>query len=426
MDRKKYLILDFFFSFIMLEFLKEEKIMDKMNKKIKYLLIVVVIILLCFSIFKLFSYLRVKYAKIEVILVDNMTLEFNDTKKVSDYIESINGKIVNDYNIDSTKLGKKKIEFKFINDDNIELNYSYDIEVVDTIPPVVWLDNSYSVAKGSKDSLLDDILCGDNYDNNPKCEIIGEYDLNSVGTYPLLFKASDNSNNITEKEFNLKVYEPSKSNNSSNKTKTYFSDIVRNYKTNDTKIGIDVSAWQGDIDFEKIKDTGVDFIIIRVGSKKRDNGEYFLDSKFRQNIENANKLGIDVGIYFYSYASSSKEAIKDARWVIKQIKDYKVNLPIAFDWEDFGNYNSYNLSFFNLTNMAEDFIKTLEKAGYKGMLYGSKNYLEKIWLPTKYDIWLAHYTKETSYQGKYRIWQKCNDGVIDGINGAVDIDIMYD
>lgn len=401
--------------------------MNRINKVIKYVLIMVAILALCFGIFRLFSYLRVKYAKVEVVLVSDMTLEFNDTKKVSDYIKSINGKIVNDYYIDSTKLGKRKVKFKFINDDNIKLDYSYDINIVDTVPPVVWLDSSYSVIRGSENTFLDDILCGDNYDNNPKCEIIGEYDLNTVNTYPLLFKATDSNNNITEKNFNLKVYEPSssKSNNSSNITKTYFSDVVKEYKNDNTKIGIDVSAWQGDIDFEKIKDAGVEFIIIRVGSKKGTNGDYFLDSKFKQNIENANKLGIDVGIYFYSYASSSKEAIKDAKWVIKQIKDYKVTLPIAFDWEDFGDYNSYNLSFFGLTTMAEDFIKTIEKAGYKGMLYGSKNYLEKIWLPTKHDIWLAHYTKDTDYEGKYKFWQKCNNGVVDGIYGAVDIDIMY-
>lgn len=399
--------------------------MNKMDKRIKIILVVIIILLLCFLAFKLVGYLRVKYAKIEITLVSNMTLEFNDTKKVSDYIKSINGKIVDDYEIDSTKLGKKLVKFKFINDDNIKLDYSYYIDVVDTVPPVVWLDSAYSVTRGSKDSLLENILCGDNYDNNPKCEILGEYDLNSVGTYPLLFKAIDNSNNITEKEFTLKVYEPSSGKNNLTQSHTYFSDIVKEYKNDNTKIGIDVSEWQGNIDFEKIKNSGVEFVIIRVGGTKGTNKEYFLDSKFKQNIESANKLGIDVGIYFYSYASSSKEAINDAKWVLKQIKDYKVSLPIAFDWEDFGDYNSYNLSFFGLTTMAEDFIKTVEKAGYKGMLYGSKNYLEKIWLPTEYDIWLAHYTKQTNYKGKYKLWQKCNDGVIDGIDGAVDIDIMY-
>ena len=75
--------------------------------------------------------------------------------------------------------------------------------------------------------------------------------------------------------------------------------------------------------------------------------------------------------------------------------------------------------------MAEDFLKTVEKAGYKGMIYGSKNYLEKIWLPTKYDIWLAHYTEKTNYNGNYKFWQMCDDGKVSGISTPVDIDIMY-
>ena len=95
------------------------------------------------------------------------------------------------------------------------------------------------------------------------------------------------------------------------------------------------------------------------------------------------------------------------------------------DWEDFNDFNSYNLSFFGLTTMAEDFLKTVEKAGYKGMIYGSKNYLEKIWLPTKYDIWLAHYTEKTNYNGNYKFWQMCDDGKVSGISTPVDIDIMY-
>ncbi len=396
------------------------------KKKISIFLIVIVLLsLIVFSYF-IYSYLRIKYAKIEIVLVDNMTLEFNDKKKVSDFIKNINGKIIDDYIIDSTKIGQKEIKFKFINDDNIKLDYSYKIDIVDTVSPVVWLSNSYSIAKGSNDNLTEKILCGDNYDNNPKCVIEGEYDLSTVGSYPLTFIATDSSNNVTKKEFNLRVYEPTNSNYTSNKTYTYFNDIIKNYKTENTKIGIDVSGWQKDIDFEKIKNAGVEFIIIKVGGTKGTNGEYYIDSKFIQNIENANKYDIPVGIYFYSYASTSKEAINDAKWLLEQIKDYKVSLPIAFDWEDWNDFNSYNLSFFGLTSLAEDFLKTIEDAGYKGMIYGSKNYLEQIWLPTKYDIWLAHYTTQTNYQKNYKFWQICDDGIIDGIDTYVDIDIMYD
>ena len=151
-----------------------------MKKKILTIICIILgVIILGIISFKLYSYLRIKYAKIEVTLVDDMTLEFNDKKKVSDYIKSINGKIIDDYTIDSSKLGKKIIDFKFINDDNIKLDYSFDVNVVDTVPPVVWLSNTYTLKKGSEDTLLDDILCGDNYDNSPKCEIIGDYDLNT-------------------------------------------------------------------------------------------------------------------------------------------------------------------------------------------------------------------------------------------------------
>ena len=230
-----------------------------MKKKILIPVIILESILLIFGGIKLYSYLRIKYAKVEVELVPDLTLEFNDKKKVSDYIESINGKIVNDYTIDSSKLGKKTIDFKFINDDNIKLDYSFDINVVDTVPPVVWLSNTYTLKKGSKDTLLDDILCGDNYDNSPKCEIIGDYDLNTEGNYTLKFKATDSSNNITEKDFTLKVYEPVQT-KSDNSTKTKeeikyvnFSDVVNKYKDNNTKIGIDISLWKGDIDFKKLK-----------------------------------------------------------------------------------------------------------------------------------------------------------------------------
>lgn len=398
-----------------------------MKKKIFIIILVFLgVIILGFISFKLYSYLRIKYAKIEITLVDNMTIEFNDKKKVSDYIKSINGKIIDDYIIDSSSLGNKTIKFEFVNNDNIKVKYSYDVMVVDTVSPVIWLNDSYYITKGSKDTLLEDILCGDNYDNNPKCEIIGEYDLNTINNYPLTFKATDSSNNVTTKDFILKVYEPKKSSSSSSKVNyTMFNDIKAKYKKEDTKIGIDISLWQGDIDFKKLKDSGVEFVFIRVGYMKGTKGERVLDSKFKQNIENANKYDIPVGIYYYSYASNKEEAKEDAKWVLKQIKNYDVSLPIAFDWEDFSDYNSYNLSFYNLTSMADEFIKEVNKKGYKGLLYGSKNYLEKIWLSNNHDTWLAHYASSTNYQGKYSYWQITDTGKVDGINGAVDIDIYY-
>ncbi|MDE5539619.1 MAG: glycoside hydrolase family 25 protein, partial [Bacilli bacterium] len=204
-----------------------------------------------------------------------------------------------------------------------------------------------------------------------------------------------------------------------------FESIIKDYKTDNTEIGLDVSEWQGDIDFNELKKAGVEFVFIRVGGTKGTNGEYFLDKKFEQNIKNANEVGIPVGIYFYSYANSNESAINDAKWVLELIKGYKIDLPIAFDWEDWGNYNFYKLSFFGLTDMASSFLNIFKEAGYEGILYSSKNYLEQIWLKTDYPIWLAHYAPKTSYQGNYTFWQICSDGKVPGIYGDVDINIHY-
>ena len=393
-----------------------------------------IIIIICFLViiigigsYFLINYLRVKNAVIKVTLDDTLETEFLSDVKVSDFISDINGTIVDDYVIDTTDIGKKKIEFEYINDDNIKVKYNYEINVVDNVAPLIWLNNSYTVNVGSDISLTDKILCGDNYDNDPVCEVIGEYDMSEAGTYPLVFKATDNSGNVTEKEFNLIVREPKSSGTSSGSvsTKTLFSEVVDAHKNENTEIGIDISKWQGDVDFNALKEAGVEFVIIRVGTSSGINGENLVDSKFEQNINGANKAGIPVGVYFYSYANSEDRAISDALWVLEQIKDYKVDLPIAFDWENWSFYNEFNLSFFGLSSMADSFVKTVRDAGYEGMLYSSKNYLEDIWFKGDYPVWLAHYTTKTNYEGDYEFWQLCNNGRVAGINGDVDINIRY-
>jgi GH25 family lysozyme M1 (1,4-beta-N-acetylmuramidase) len=371
---------------------------------------------------------QIKNAVIKVVLEDNLTAEFNTKVKVSNFIKEINGNIVKDYLIDTTKLGEKEVSFVYINDDNIKLKYSYTINVVDTTPPVIWLNSTYSLPVNSADEILDKVLCADNYDSTPNCFIEGDYDLTKVGKYNLTFKAIDSNNNISSKDFILNVYKNSKNTvkNNSSSNYTYFEDVITNYKSDNTKIGLDISAWQGEVDFEAIKEAGVEFVILRVGGTKGRNGDYFLDSTFINNIENANKENIPVGIYFYSYANSSEKAKENANWVLEQIKDYQVELPIAFDWENWNNYNKYHLSFYELSKMADTFIEIINEKGYQGMLYSSKTYLENMWIYNENLTWLAHYTSETNYQGEYKFWQLCDNGKINGIAGTVDIDIMYE
>lgn len=371
---------------------------------------------------------RVKHAKIEVVLKKDLTVSFLEQKRISEFIESINGNIIGNGYVDTKKLGRQTITFSFLNDDNIKVKYSFEIEVIDTTAPVVWLSDVYKVKVGSSDSFAKKILCGDDTDTHPTCLIEGDYNLNKVGDYPVTFKATDKSGNTTVKEFTLRVYQPKSSTGTSKPTYLSFQDLVAKHKTEKTEIGLDVSKWQGNIDFDKIKKEGVEFIFIRVGTMTGTDGEYILDSKFKRNIEEANRVGIKVGIYFYSYSNTVEGARKDAEWVVSQIKPYKVDLPVVFDWEDWSDFNNYHMSFFGLTSMAEEFFQVVEDYGYEGMLYSSKYFLEQIWLPTEYPIWLAHYTNYTnpsSYEGEYEYWQMCSDGKIDGIAGAVDVNVRY-
>ena len=370
--------------------------------------------------------------ELDITLRNILEVEFLDKVRVSEFVTLKEGKIKDNYLIDTTVIGEKTVDF-VLQKKNRDYKSSFVIKVVDSTEPIVWLKSNYSVTKGMEDNLKDKIMCGDNYDDNPTCEIIGEYDLNTAGSYALQFSATDSSGNKTIKDFTLTVKEPIPSSNKSsddNKEKqvtkkTYFSDIISKHKNENTQIGIDISKWQGDVDFYALKEAGVEFVIIRVGSSKGIGKERFVDSKFEQNITRANEAGIPVGIYYYSYANSSKSAIADAKWILKQIKGYQVDLPIAFDWENWANYNEYHLSFYKLTKMAEDYLDVFRDAGYDGMLYSSKTYLENIWLKTNYDKWLAHYVDNTTYEGDYSFWQLCDNGSVDGINGDVDIDIRY-
>lgn len=398
-----------------------------MRKKIIIVLAVIIFIILgiYFGILFYKDY-KIRHAKIEVILKNDLSIEFGEEKKISDFIISINGeKILNDEKIYYEKVGKQEVSFSYINDDHIKVSYEFDVEIKDSVEPFVWLGKTYRIKKDEEIDLLEAIQYGDNYDSHPKCVIEGTYDLTTIGKYPLTFVISDSSENTYRHEFILEVYDP----NSEERPNTEiqyvdFTEIQKNYKNENTKIGLDISSWQGDIDFEKIKEAGVEFLFIRVGSKSSPT-EYFVDKKFERNMTLAQQYGIPVGIYYYSYAGNEKEARAEAKWVIEQIKDYKIELPVVFDWEEWNNFNFYRVSFYELTNIAISFLEEIENAGYQGMLYSSKNYLENVWYKTKYDIWLAHYTSKTNYEGKYQYWQMTSSGKVDGIKGPVDVDIFY-
>ena len=344
---------------------------------------------------------------------------------VSDLISDTNVSI-EDYQIDTDVIGKKDIEFYYTFQDT-KYVYRTSVEVVDTEAPKIFGSSSRTVLVGYEGNLCNGVTYGDNYDGQPECSIEGDIDFETAGKYDVDLVVTDVSGNSTNYNVSVNVVEEIASNNNNSgggsTSKLAFSDAYSKYKTDNTELGIDVSEWQGDIDYEAVREAGATFVMMRIGVKLDSGEDPTLDKKFLDNIKNAKEAGLKVGVYLYSKAKSLEEAIDEANWVLDTLDGEKLDLPIVFDWEIWSNWNSYHISFHDLNEMPKAFIKTVEEEGYVGMLYGSKFYLENFWDGTYDNVWLAHYASSTDYEG-YMMWQFSNIGRIDGIYGAVDLNVM--
>ena len=363
----------------------------------------------------------------EITAKDNLTFEYAEKIKLYDLVNSDRGITDNNDYIDTYKLGNNEITINYTNSKNEEDKVKVTYNVVDSTKPIILLSSSITAYKGKDINLVNSGICADNYDKKPNCYVEGEYDINKVGKYDLKYVAVDSNNNKNEKKFTLNVKEKKKtttSNNSHPKKKYLIEDLIKEHKNDNTMMGIDVSSWQSDIDFKKVKDSGVEFVIIRIGFGHK-KGEIIYDNRFSEYLKSAKENGLRVGLYFYSYAKNVKESSEQAKWIIEALNGESLDLPIAFDWEIFGGFNNYNLSLTDLNLIGEAFIKKINSAGYEGMLYSSKYYLENMWNLNEYKTWLAHYIDKTNYKGEYYIWQLSNTGKVNGIKGDVDLDILY-
>lgn len=365
----------------------------------------------------------IEQEKTTINLNANLNYEYASQIYLKDALTINNGELIEPNTLlPTTKLGQNKIVIPYINNLNKIKNYEFSINVVDTTKPIIHISN-LTTYLGKNIDILSKAMCGDNYDRNVKCYIEGNYDINKLGEYPLKLIAIDSSSNKNEANFKLTVKE--KKSGSSTKKYYYLEDLIKEHKNKNTMIGIDVSSWQSDIDWKKVKDAGVEFAMIRIGYGQDSNGKMIYDSKFRTNLANAKANDIKVGLYFYSYAKTKYDALKQAKWITNALNGEKLDLPIAFDWEIWSNFNSYNLNFYDLNEIARTFIEEIENNGYKGMNYGSAFFMNRIWNLPKYDTWLAHYTSKTSYSKPYYIWQLSNQGKVPGINGYVDLNVLY-
>jgi lysozyme len=363
------------------------------------------------------------------ITVKNNSFEYAERKNnsISDALNITDGEFINvEDKINTLVLGEHTINVKYKNSNGKMQKYKFAYTVKDTTKPMILHRSVFNVNVGSNPDILSQIICGDNYDSNLECDIEGEYDFNKTGEYKVYFTAKDSSGNVTKSPFKIVVkekQEPSDSNNTPVKSKA-IADFINKYKNDNNQIGIDVSTWQGDVDYEKVKNAGIDFVFIRLGFANKD-GKITLDNKFKQNLENAKGVGLKVGVYFYSKASTVMMAKEQAKYVIDVLDGEELSLPVAFDWECWNDFNSFHISYTDLNLIAEEFIKTVQNAGYIGMNYGSASYLEKVWFLDEYPVWMAHYTTKTDFKKEYYIWQASNVGVVPGIDGFVDLDVLY-
>lgn len=199
----------------------------------------------------------------------------------------------------------------------------------------------------------------------------------------------------------------------------------------EAKKGIDVSTFQGDINWEKVKNTGMDFAIIRLGFRGYENGKIVLDSKFTDNIEGSLEAGLDTGVYFFTEALTEEEAIEEADFVIENLKEYKINMPVVIDVEESANIEktrTRELTADQRTKNVIAFCERIKEAGYDVMIYGNlKSFMIMMNIDELegYDKWFAYYRYPFHFPYKIKMWQYTAYEKIDGIEGKTDVNLMF-
>lgn len=195
-------------------------------------------------------------------------------------------------------------------------------------------------------------------------------------------------------------------------------------------MGIDVSKYQGKINWQKVAADGVEFAFLRLGLRGYESGKLVEDETFAANIKGALDNGIKVGVYFFSQAITEEEAVEEANFVLERIAPYNIECPVVFDVEKVGEPTARmnQLTPQERTNVTIAFLDTIEAAGYKSMFYHNMETalllleLERL---KDYDRWFAYYGEDLYYPYAYGVWQYSEKGRINGIGGNVDMNIAF-
>lgn len=214
-------------------------------------------------------------------------------------------------------------------------------------------------------------------------------------------------------------------------------EAIGEYETSGVTVGIDVSKWQGDINWTALKKAGIDFAIIRTGYRTLSDGKIYEDPYAKYNMQQAQEAGVMIGVYFYSTAKNEEEARQEANFVCKLIAKYRITYPVAFDYEGYRNSENrnYGLSSEERTKIAKTFLEYVENKDYTPCFYASKSALENDFIVDSLGsckIWVSQFpaisypeTKKSSYLGEHHMWQYTGSGTVQGINGIVDVNIAY-
>ena len=192
-------------------------------------------------------------------------------------------------------------------------------------------------------------------------------------------------------------------------------------------MGIDVSKWNGNIDWNAVKNSGVSYVIIRCGYRGSSQGSLIEDPKYAANIKGATEAGLKVGVYFFTQAVNEAEAVEEASMVLDQVKNYKISYPIFLDVEGSGGRGD-RIDKATRTAVCKAFCETIQSAGYTAGIYANKNWLENkmdAGALNAYKIWLAQYAAAPTYKGRYDLWQYKSTGRVSGIKGNVDLNLSY-
>lgn len=194
-------------------------------------------------------------------------------------------------------------------------------------------------------------------------------------------------------------------------------------------LGIDVSRYQGEIDWQQVKDAGVEFVMIRAAFRGYGNGLLYEDAMAQANYQGAKAAGLKVGAYLFSQAISVEDAREEARYILDVTQNWELDMPLVYDWECLADdYRTVGVDARQLTDYTIAFCDTVEAAGYDAMVYFNPSqsrkqmYLAEL---TQYGFWLAMYTDQMEYPYKVDMWQYTNEGAVPGINGNVDINLYF-